>query len=257
MNILTLNINAYHIVKNKDEAKIKDKANDLKEYINDIGNDIDIAVLQECPFYFINEVFKDTHIIYTPYNYEDKQRRFMSTIIIAKKEYKIKKEPIEKIKEFLRWNEVEINKDKNLKILGVHMPINEQEMFKDIINYAEENLKSANEKPFIIMGDMNANPKVESLNNEYLNKLKKKSYNGIKIIDAWEYATDKNNEKAYVIDENNKNNNYDYLYPTFLTGTHIDYIFTSSNIEIEEVIIDNRTLNFTDHKAVIIKIKDN
>lgn len=69
--------------------------------------------------------------------------------------------------------------------------------------------------------------------------------------------TAKDGEKAYYIDykgEKKKAHQGDF-YRTFVGNTHIDYVLAKSDIHLIDIIIDMRTLAFTDHCAMIVNYK--
>ena len=119
------------------------------------------------------------------------------------------------------------------------------------LNRMEEN------KKVIVIGDMNANFKRDycNVNSDRLNLLKHLYAGGRYIFDAWERCI--KHEKAYIIGKDSKavlcsdENKF-----TFENKTHIDYAFYSSDIKINKMVIDDTTLQFTDHSALLLYIYD-
>lgn len=80
------------------------------------------------------------------------------------------------------------------------------------------------------------------------------------MFDAWERCVKHN--KAFTIGVDGRKVMFKEKvedcrnHRTYVSGTHIDYAFYSSNIDIYQMIIDETTLSFTDHCALLLHIND-
>ena len=63
--------------------------------------------------------------------------------------------------------------------------------------------------------------------------------------------------KAYYIDYKGekKKAQQGNFYRTFVGNTHIDYVLAKADIHLIDIVIDMRTLAFTDHCAMIVNCK--
>lgn len=262
--MLLLNVNMKKFLKKDVEKK-------LIEYIERLAIAPDIIVMQECPYKRIKDIdFQNKYTIHCPSSFnKDKHEKWMTTVILTKNkvennvetvEWKLINEPdhLEYVRN-LRWIEIG---NKNYSILGVHIPQDEDHdslesldsirMLDSVIINTLNRMQKG--KKVIIVGDMNANPEKSSPNNDRLDILKHISANQISMFDAWETCVAK--ENAYVINKKGKISCGNMRQPTFNGITHIDYALCSSNIIIAEISIDEQTLDFTDHCAIILKVED-
>ena len=136
---------------------------------------------------------------------------------------------------------------------GVHLPLfvenkeNEHEC-------DEIKSKIINSKSKIICGDFNA--WANNSNQEFLNSL----LNSNSYIDLWQVGLEQ--EKAFYIDFAGKIRKADKKkhckIRTFVGNTHIDYILANKAfLNLNEIIIDFRTLAFTDHCGIILNFDIN
>lgn len=138
-----------------------------------------------------------------------------------------------------------------LSLLGVHIPIEKDENvdFNNFLSFID------NSDFDIICGDFNASDKnPKSKNFELLEELKQGSNS---YLDLWDYGV--NNGLAYYVDYagNQKKVEKDTFIRTYVGNTHIDYICGRSDkfpakFKVNCIVIDMRTLAFTDHCAVIL-----
>ena len=104
----------------------------------------------------------------------------------------------------------------------------------------------------IICGDFNTSSKnTESSNYKLYQKLIDKGY-----CNLWETALC--NEKTFYYNYKGEKlqADKDGFFRTFSGNTHIDYVLGKSDLEIKEIVIDYRTLAFTDHTGIIIDVEE-
>lgn len=151
-----------------------------------------------------------------------------------------------------KYNRCFVKLDKNsegnsdFSILGVHIPA-ETDNRKDELKELLSKLSSVDSN--IICGDFNASSrKSNTLNFRYLQYLiSKKGYSNL-----WEKCL--KDGTAYYIDYRGCKQRATSNIRTFVGNTHIDYIL-GKDVEINEIILDMRTLAFTDHCAIIVDLK--
>jgi len=131
----------------------------------------------------------------------------------------------------------------NKNYTGIHLPLSKDNTQEDY-NCLLATLK--NSDSHIICGDFNATPNNE--NYKFIQELCKEQY-----TDLWEVGL--NEGKAYYIDysgEEKKAYSKHITLRTFVKNTHIDYILAKKDmIKLNKIIIDFRTLAFTDHCSII------
>ena len=133
------------------------------------------------------------------------------------------------------------------KFAGVHLPLidkkreNESKREKILSKIKESDSK-------IICGDFNAC--LNNENQEYLKEL----LNDNGYIDLWQEGI--NQGKAYYLDFSGRKIKADskkYKIRTFVGNRHIDYILAKKKfLNLKEIIIDFRTLTFTDHCGIVL-----
>lgn len=228
MRLLILNINMFNYVID----------NSFYDYLHEINPDL--AIIQEARF---NRLKKTAYSTIFPNGYDkDKIKSTIHlTVAFCKEDWKR-----DDSFDFKRYNYSHIRLKKNTcLILGVHTPKIEKK---------ELNLFEKYYSADIICGDFNTSSKnTESLNYELYQKLTYKDY----YCDLWKTAL--RNEKAYYCNYKGEKlqADEDRFFRTFSGNTHIDYVLGKSDLKIKEIIIDYRTLAFTDHTSIIIDIEEN
>lgn len=233
MILLTINMNMFNL----------DIDNSFNSYLDEIKPDI--TFIQECRYNRINR----QNVLWAGDYTEPIDSRIHISAAIGKNGNTIKK----------RSN---INTDVkydytcifvvygNKNYTGIHLPLSKDNTQKDKdYNCLLDTLN--NSDSHIICGDFNATPNNE--NYEFIEKLRKDKYD-----DLWEVGL--NEGKAYYINYSGKkikaNSNHKNL-RTFIKNTHIDYILTKKKmIHLNKIIIDFRTLAFTDHCSIISYFKN-
>lgn len=229
MRLLTLNINMFNYVID----------NSFYDYLHEINPDL--AIIQEARF---NRLKKTAYSTIFPNGYDkDKIKSTIRlTVAFCKEDWKR-----DDSFDFVEYNYSHIRLKKNTcLILGVHTPKIEENKLNRF-----EQFYSAD----IICGDFNASSKnKESSNYKLYQKLTDKDY-----CDLWETAL--KNKKAYYCNYKGEKLQADRdrgrFFRTFSGNTHIDYVLglRNSPLEIKEIIIDYRTLAFTDHTSIIIDVE--
>lgn len=239
MKILTLNVDMFNL-------QIDDS---FEEFIK--SYDPDIAVVQE---YRANHVGKSFEWI-PPIRYVDVfskiDARVHLTVASCKKMKKDDSPDLGKYNRCCIAFKQEDNKDHALSLLGVHVPIekDENDEFNRFMSFIDS-------RDFdIICGDFNAsdqNPK--SKNYKLLTNLKQGSCS---YLDLWDYGV--KNGLAYYVDYagNQKEVKESTFVRTYAGNRHIDYILGKAakfqdEFKVKSIIIDMRTLAFTDHCAIIL-----
>ncbi len=228
MRLLILNINMFNYVID----------NSFYDYLHEINPDL--AIIQEARF---NRLKKTAYSTIFPNGYDkDKIKSTIHlTVAFCKEDWKR-----DDSFDFKRYNYSHIRLKKNTcLILGVHTPKIEKK---------ELNLFEKYYSADIICGDFNTSSKnTESLNYKLYQKLTYKDY----YCDLWKTAL--RNEKAYYCNYKGEKlqADEDRFFRTFSGNTHIDYVLGKSDLKIKEIIIDYRTLAFTDHTSIIIDIEEN
>lgn len=227
MRLLTLNINMFNYLID----------NSFYDYLHEINPDL--AIIQEARFNRLKETAYST-IFPNGYDKDKIKSTIHLTVALCKEDWKR-----DDSFNFERYNYSHIRLKKNTcVILGVHTP----KIEKNELNLFEQ-FYSAN----IICGDFNTSSKnTESSNYKLYQKLIDKGY-----CNLWETALC--NEKAYYCNYKGEKlqADKDGFFRTFSGNTHIDYVLGKSDLEIKEIIIDYRTLAFTDHTSIIIDVEDN
>lgn len=228
MRLLTLNINMFNYQID----------NSFYDYLHDINPDL--AIIQEVRFNRLNEK-KYSTIFPKGYDNCNIKSKIHLTVAFYKKDWKR-----DDTADFKRYNYSHIRLKKNkCVVLGVHTP--KIEIGEYDIDFFEKNYDAD-----IVCGDLNASSKrKESLNYELYQKLIGSGY-----CDMWEKALW--NKKAYYYNYKGKKFPADKkeFFRTYSDNTHIDYVLGKSDLEIEEIIIDYRTLAFTDHTGIIIDVEE-
>lgn len=212
--------------------------NSFYDYLHEINPDL--AIIQEARF---NRLKKTAYSTIFPNGYDkDKIKSTIHlTVAFCKEDWKR-----DDSFDFKRYNYSHIRLKKNTcLILGVHTPKIEKK---------ELNLFEKYYSADIICGDFNTSSKnTESLNYKLYQKLTYKDY----YCDLWKTAL--RNEKAYYCNYKGEKlqADEDRFFRTFSGNTHIDYVLGKSDLKIKEIIIDYRTLAFTDHTSIIIDIEEN
>lgn len=230
MLLLTLNMNMFNFVID----------NSFDDYYAVISPDI--AFVQECRY---NRINKQYDAKWAGDFEEPIDSRFHLSAAISK-ENEITKSKIDTTGLTYDYTCIFVEYEKN-RFAGVHIPLdkeseNESER-KDIL----KKIKESDSK--IICGDFNACSNNE--NQEYLEELLSK--NG--YIDLWQEGI--NQRKAYYIDFSGRkmkaNSEKHLKIRTFVGNRHIDYILAKNEfLNLKEIIIDYRTLAFTDHCGIIL-----
>ena len=229
LKILTLNINKLILDVSKES---------VFDYLNSIN--ADIKVLQECPF----DIEHNISILYKG----DKSKKRNYTGLISEL-YHINDEKSlsSKIISIYHKNELpEIN------ILCVHLTESDLPDLKSLQNI------DIHKDHHIICGDLNVGKIGSELPHNslgapfYLRIINDKEY-----CDLWEYCLE--NDKAFFIDFLGKKKKADksVFYRTFSQQKENDFILCKKAIaeKTTEMLIDYRTLSFTDHCAVIAEFE--
>lgn len=181
-------------------------------------------------------------------------------------------------------NGEKINKKEIKRLSKIDDPINSLKFGKDELKALDSArmldsvlincLKRIKEgKRVIVLGDMNPcipkkndtdkekkQKEVFTMNSDRLEILRHIYIGKTYMFDAWERCVKRN--KAFTIGVNGNKVRFESLVEdcrnqrTYVSGTHIDYAFYSSNIDINQMIIDENTLRFTDHCALLLYIND-
>lgn len=233
MRILTLNINMFNY----------DIDNSLFQYINKI--EPTITIIQEAKYKKIidyKKFIKKENILFLPYKYDTGQIKSSIHLTVAFGPKDIfSKDPTFNFGDYNYSHIKLLNEKEKFSILGVHTPrINDDSMYKEYIDAYNAD---------IICGDFNASKrKPESLNYKLYESLCHK------YVDLWEKSLIGNKAYYYNFKGQELCAEQNTFYRTYIAQTHIDYILGSPQLNIDKMIIDYRTLAFTDHCAVIIDI---
>ena len=230
MKIITLNMNMFRYL-------IDGSLNEfLKEY------QADVVILQEVRSSLADEVTCYTHKI-SPNLYqeiENIKKTIYLTVALCKDD---------------TWQKVNIDhfhynnrfvkiKNDDWSIFGLHLPL--QDDIDSLLSIIQESDCD------IICGDFNAHRKYSQIKNWKVidNLINDKGYS-----DLWEKGLKEG--KAYYIDYKGekKKAQQGNFYRTFVGNTHIDYVLAKADIHLIDIIIDMRTLAFTDHCAMIVNYK--
>lgn len=235
MKILSLNMNMSNY----------DIDDSFYVYLKEI--DPDIAIIQECRYKRVNNDYKI--ILPKRFSKGTVDNRVHLTLALSKYDDYIR-EDIDLLKSFdYKFLKI-INKNSDISLTAVHIPLmkdNKQGEYNDLLSAIARNESK------IICGDFNASSKrKESENYRFLEKLiTQEGY-----VDLWSKGIETN--KAFYINyrgeiiEADKNK----FYRTFVGNTHIDYTLGKDKlINLKKIIIDTRTLAFTDHCSIIVEIR--
>lgn len=230
MKLLTLNMNMFNL----------DIDKSFDRYFDSICPDI--AFIQECRY---NRIDKS----YNPKwagNYDGIiDSRIHLSVAVSKSDKKISKSMIKPIIQYdyaCIFVECEGN-----RFAGVHLPIKNKENEND---YEKICLKLKDSDSKIICGDFNA------CSNNSNQKYVKELLGDDEYIDLWREGLIDGN--AYYIDFSGQKTKADakkhLRIRTFVGNTHIDYILAKKDfLTLKEIIIDFRTLAFTDHCSIILE----
>jgi len=228
MILLTINMNMFNFV-------IDDSFNSYIESVNP-----DLTFIQECRYNRINE----KSVCYAG-NYDEKMKidsRIHLSVAFSKVKESTNKRSIEPC---IRYDYTCVFIEyKNQNITGIHLPLPKDESNKDYNSLLKKIETSESQ---IICGDFNATE--NNANYNFIEKLLRNDY-----CDLWSKGL--NEGKAYYIDYAGKeikaNSKKHKKLRTFVGNTHIDYIFAKRDIiNLNKIIIDFRTLAFTDHCGII------
>lgn len=210
----------------------------------------DISIVQECRYTNIEKKGNSNYLSINPCGFELNKaingRYFITVGFVKTNEWERKQKPTKLDKMARAWVEIF---NSQWDVLGIHIPadtVSNSEKLKNMIECLKEK-----DNCDIICGDFNASERNKaSMNKKYLDDIIKK---GI-YKDMWEEGIRTN--KAYYIDyqgrEHQVTKHESNTCKTFVGGRHIDYMLAANNIELEKIVIDMRTLVFTDHCAVIM-----
>ncbi|PYG86784.1 exonuclease III [Ruminiclostridium sufflavum DSM 19573] len=255
MKILSLNINNFGVY----EAPNRYKAEGILHYISD--KSLDIVILQEfrksdVGNLFLEELDKRGWVVkYPKHPFKkdtcEKDYKVQSHVIalISKelKDYEIVNPIINsKSQMWPRWIGIDIS---NLQIVGVHIPswnqrpTDSEYYWEDMLSYFDSTIANK----VIIIGDMNVYEKGTNSKKKFYELIDKG------LEDLWRKSVI--NNKAFIINEDSierKCDDKDKL--TYKNITRIDYALGVSDITISKMIIDDSTLKFTDHSALLLYI---
>lgn len=231
MRILTLNMKMFNLQID----------NSLNCFLNEY--EPDIAILQECR--------SNKNIYYNPImpnRFEGKiDARYVITMVFCRNMIwkRIDLEDLGKYNRCCVAIKTKENESPPISVLGIHIPAETDENKKKVD--VKDFISKIKESKFdIICGDFNASSKnTESVNYKMLIELTKQK----KYSNLWEQGIEEN--KAYYINYKGTKQKANNNIRTFVGNTHIDYIL-GKEIYFTEIIIDMRTLAFTDHCAIII-----
>lgn len=228
--ILTLNMNMFNL----------DVDRDFFNYLEETNPDI--AFIQEFKYNQLKDVSEYEYCFPKSYDKEEKiDSRVHISAAYYKKDKTLSKNVDSDIDDY-RIVEVKNGQKENgqeLSIAGIHAPL-----FSKVGDDITKVFSKLNDD--IICGDFNVD----------LNKSNKDSANYIflqKFLDdGYENLWTKGlkEEKAYYINYKGEKLCAKNNIRTFVGNTHIDYILAKQDIKINEIVIDLRTLAFTDHVAV-------
>lgn len=240
MKILTLNMNMFRYC----------LGSSFLNYLEDINPTI--AIIQEFKI-----VHNEQHIINLPQNFsiiinqnnnekekniKDIDKRIPLTVALISNSQKTS--VLQSNTNTKKFVKIKIRNDENMiSLTGVHIPL---------LNEGDGNTWGNNiGSPTIICGDFNASAKKQNSNNyKFLEKLKKD------YTDLWCEAMEQQQAFYYNYKGEKINAQKDEFYRTYSGNTHIDYILGKKDkIKLQEIVIDTRTLSFTDHCAIIADIE--
>lgn len=247
MKIMTLNIKKFEL----------DLDNNLNEFI--LEYDPDFIVIQEIRFAQVTNINEYLYVPPHNYNfYEWVDGRESLTVFFYKKNYiceQMKKDiNLGKLNRSFVCSQVVENSDNLLRkkwsILGIHMPL----YTCDNANEYYEMTKAIKESECdIICGDFNANfKKIGNSNCKMIMEITDKSFENY-YKNLWEFGIKE--EKAFYVNYKGLKIKADFkqkkVYRTYAGNTHVDYIL-GRGVKLNEILIDMRTLCFTDHCALIL-----
>ena len=226
MILLTINMNMFNL----------DIDNSFNSYLDEIKPDI--TFVQECRYKKINI----KNVLWAGAYTEPIDSRIHISAAIGKYEDTLKKQS--NINTSIKYGYTCVFIEYgNKNYTGIHLPL-PKDNTKEDYNCLLATLK--NSDSHIICGDFNATPNNE--NYKFIQELCKDQY-----TDLWEVGL--NEGKAYYIDysgEEKKAYSKHITLRTFVKNTHIDYILAKKDmIKLNKIIIDFRTLAFTDHCSII------
>ena len=236
MRILTLNMNMFNFYQADDSFNI---------YIEEIKPDI--AIIQECRYnrlVGVNENYKI--LLPNGYTKNDIDNRIHFTLALH--HGNVDRENNSLLKKygytFLKMKVDDIN-----SVLAVHIPLKDDK-FENEYNILLNAIKNSNSK--LICGDFNASMKKNSPNYRFLRELIEEQ----EYFDLWSEGL--NDNKSYYINYKGKEIKAEknILYRTYIGNTFIDYILGKKRwIHFDKILIDTRTLSFTDHCGIIADIE--
>ena len=226
MRLLTLNINMFNYQID----------NSFYDYLHDINPDL--AIIQEARFNRLNDKIYSTKF---PKGCDNDKidSRVHLTVAFYKKSWTRDDDA-----DFKTYNYSHIRLKKNeCVVLGVHTP--KIKIGEYGIEFFEKRYDAD-----IVCGDLNASSRNKDLNYELYQKLIGNGY-----YDLWEESL--RNKKAHYYNYRGEKMPADEkeFFRTYMGNTHIDYVLGKSDMEIKEIIIDYRTLAFTDHTGIIIDVE--
>lgn len=237
MKIFSLNVNHFLY-----QYELEDS---FDKYYKEIAPDI--AIIQECKYSQLNSNYN----IILPKSYSKSKidNRVHLTLALCKSDEYIRDDsaPI-KLYDY-RFVKIR-NENKNISLTGVHIPSKDRGKEDEYNDLLSAIIKSDSK---IICGDFNASSKNDKSDNyKFLERLiLQEGY-----VDLWSKGIE--NHKAFYINYKGETIKAEKgkFYRTFAGNTHIDYILGKSNlIDLKKIVIDMRTLAFTDHCCIIAEIE--
>lgn len=235
MRILTLNMNMFNCYQADDN---------FRKYIEEIRPDI--AIIQEGRYNRL-KTFKDQYEILLPNNYTEEKVDNRIRFTLALHHGNVDKENDNSLKKydytFLKMRLNDIN-----SIVAVHIP-SKDDKFENEYNILLNKIKDS--KSELICGDFNASGKKDNPNYRFLRELIEKQ----EYLDLWSEGL--NGNKSYYINYKGEEIKAEKntLYRTYIGNTFIDYILGRKNcVHFDKILIDTRTLSFTDHCSIIADI---
>uniref|UniRef100_UPI004057AF0E endonuclease/exonuclease/phosphatase family protein n=1 Tax=Acetatifactor sp. TaxID=1872090 RepID=UPI004057AF0E len=234
MKILSLNMNMFNF----------DTSDNFYDYLEEI--DPDIAIIQECRYNRLRENYSKYKVLF-PENFTEKNvdSRIHFTLMLCKN--RSSKREDAKFKNRFDYKNLKMISDQ-CSIFAVHLPYREKNVEVEFDKMLTTILES---NAMMICGDFNASAKKPNENYQFLLDLIK--YHN--YVNLWEEGI--KSEKASVIDyRGNRKLAEDKVYRTYSGNTHIDYMLgKKGQVELESIIIDFRTLAFTDHCSIIAEVE--
>jgi len=234
VKILSLNMNMFNY----------DAVGSFFKYLREINPDI--AIIQECRFNRLDGLPTDYNIL-LPNNFSKEKidNRIHFTLILCKDKTS-QREDIKELNKF-DYSYLKMTNGKST-LLALHLPYRGDGVEKEFDKLLE-NIRICDAN--IICGDFNASRKKPNENYNFMCDLV--CNDG--YVNLWEFGA--KNRLAQIVDYSGEKilAEQDKEYRTYSGNTHINYFLAKNDaFALNSIMIDNRTLAFTDHCGIFVDL---